>query len=91
MKRSESITTLVKALTKAKSEYPTLLKDSDNEVIAIDNLSIGRLENIKEFSKSKKFTLICSDLSIRDKKWEIQFFGADNEYIRNYLRLVISL
>ena len=54
-----------------------LLKDVQNEVVAIDNLSVGRLENIEEFNGSRNFTFVKADLSSRDDFWEKHFIGAD--------------
>lgn len=54
-----------------------LLKDAENEVVAIDNLSVGRLENIEEFKGLGNFTFVKADLSLRDEGWEKYFIGAD--------------
>ena len=45
------------------SHLADLLIDSDYEVVVIDNLSIGRLENISHLLVNSKFTFLQADIT----------------------------
>ena len=60
--------------------YP---KNKGHEVIGIDNLSRGKLSNLKEACGDKfdDLTFINSDLTIFDEKWSEFFFKSDIHFI----------
>ena len=49
------------------SHLADFLIDSDREVVVIDNLSIGRLENIRHLLEHRNFTFIEADITNFDK------------------------
>jgi len=58
------------------SHLADILIDSDYEVVVVDNLSIGRLENISHLLEHSKFTFLLADITDFDAI-EIVFKGAD--------------
>jgi UDP-glucose 4-epimerase len=58
------------------SHLADFLIDSDYEVVVIDNLSIGRLENIRELLENPKFTFIQANI-VDFNEIEGNFKGAD--------------
>ena len=58
------------------SHLADFLIDSDYEVIVVDNLSIGRLENISHLLAHSKFTFLQADITDFDAI-EIVFKDAD--------------
>jgi UDP-glucose 4-epimerase len=58
------------------SHLADFLIDSDYEVVVIDNLSIGRLENISELLENPKFTFIQANI-VDFNEIEGNFKGAD--------------
>ena len=58
------------------SHLADFLIDSDYEVVVVDNLSIGRLENISHLLEHSKFTFLQADITDFDAI-EIVFKGAD--------------
>ena len=58
------------------SHLADFLIDSNNEVVVVDNLSIGRLENINHLFEHSKFTFLQADITDFDSI-EIVFKDAD--------------
>ena len=58
------------------SHLADFLIDSDYEVVVVDNLSIGRLENISHLLEHSKFTLLQADITDFDAI-EIVFKDTD--------------
>ncbi len=50
----------------------------ENEIIVIDNLSTGRLENLNNFNGNIQF--INADISENKEKWEFAFEGVDRVF-----------
>jgi UDP-glucose 4-epimerase len=50
----------------------------ENEIIVIDNLSTGRLENLNNFNENIQF--INADISENKEKWEFAFDGVDRVF-----------
>ncbi len=63
-----------------------LLKDEDNYIIGLDNLSTGKIKNIK-FNKSKKFNFIKCDVNNK-KKLNLIFKKYKINFIFHYAAVV---
>lgn len=53
------------------------LMERGHHVVVIDNLSSGRLDNLKRWENHDRFELVVADLKEIDAKWTNTFEGAD--------------